>query len=95
VHPEQPIQKGYEMTRIKVFKSVIIVLSLAVMIGIGGHFLPGPPSVNAARISNYKVVSMGAANTVYEYEKLLNDMAFQGWEFDHMVIEREWAIFKK
>ena len=89
------MQKGYEMTRIKVFKSVIIVLTLAVMIGIGGRFLPGPPSVNAARLFKYKVVSMGSANTVYEYEKLLNDMAFQGWEFDHMVFEREWAIFKK
>ncbi len=83
------------MTRIKVFKSVIIVLTLSIMIGIGGRLLPGPPDVNAARFFKYKVVSMGSANTVYEYEKLLNDMAFQGWEFDHMIFEKAWAVFRK
>ena len=83
------------MTRTKVFKSAIIVLAFTIVLGIGGRFLPGPSSVIAAKLLKYKVVSMGAANTVYEYEKLLNDMAFQGWEFDHMVIEREWVIFKK
>ena len=89
------MQKGYDMTRIKVFKSAIIVLAFAAMLVIGGRFLPGPPPVNAAKLFKYKVVSMGSANTVYEYEKLLNDMAYQGWEFDHMVFEREWAIFRK
>ena len=83
------------MTRIKVFKSAIIVLAFAIALGIGGRFLPGPSSVDAARLLKYKVFSIGAANTVYEYEKLLNDMAFQGWEFDHLVLEQEWAIFKK
>ncbi len=95
MHTEQPVQKRYDMIRIKVFKSVIIVLAFAVMIGIGGRFLPGPPAVNAAKLFKYKVVSTGSANTVYEYEKLLNDMAFQGWEFDHMVFEKEWAIFRR
>ncbi len=83
------------MTRIKVFKSAIIVLAFAMALGIGGRFLPGPSSVDAARLLKYKVVSMGAANTVYEYEKLLNDMAFQGWEFDHLIFEKAWAIFRK
>jgi len=83
------------MTRIKVFKSAIIVLAFALSLGIGGRFLPGPSSVDAARLFKYKVVSMGSANTVYEYEKLLNDMAFQGWEFDHLVLEKQWAIFRK
>ena len=83
------------MTRIKVFKSAIIVLAFAILLGIGGRFLPGPASVDAARLFKYKVVSMGSANTVYEYEKLLNDMAFQGWEFDHRVTAEEWAVFKK
>lgn len=83
------------MTRIKVFKSAIIVLAFAIVLGIGGRFLPEPSSVNAARLFKYKVVSMGSANTVYEYEKLLNDMAFQGWEFDHLILENEWAIFRK
>ena len=83
------------MTRIKVFKSAIIVLAFALSLGIGGRFLPGPSSVDAARLFKYKVVAMGSANTVYEYEKLLNDMAFQGWEFDHLVLEKQWAIFRK
>ena len=83
------------MTRIKVFKTFIIILAVALMIGIGGRLLPGPSSVNAARLFKYKVVSMGSANTDYEYEKLLNDMAYQGWEFDHMVLEKGWAIFRK
>jgi len=65
------------------------------VIGIGGRFLPGPSSVNAARLFRYKVVAIGPANTVYEYEKLLNDMAFQGWEFDHLVFENEWVVFRK
>ncbi|MCP3952195.1 MAG: hypothetical protein GY697_08275 [Desulfobacterales bacterium] len=83
------------MVPVKIFKSVILVLALGLVIIIGGRYLPGPPSVNAARLFKYKVVSTGSANTVYEYEKLLNDMAFQGWELDHMVSEKEWAVFKK
>lgn len=83
------------MTRIRVFKSAIIVLAITLLIGIGGRFLPGPSSVNAAKLIKYKVVTMGPANTVYEYEKLLNDMAFQGWEFDHLVFDKEWVVFRK
>lgn len=83
------------MTHIKVFKSAIIVLAIAIVLGIGGRFLPAHSSVNAAKLFKYKVVSMGPANTVYEYEKLLNDMAFQGWEFDHLVLEQAWVIFRK
>ena len=83
------------MTRIKVFKSAIIVLAFALLLGIGGRFMPGPSAVIAAKLFKYKVVSLGSANTVYEYERLLNDLAFQGWEFYHMVIEKEWVVFKK
>ena len=83
------------MTRISVFKSIIIVLAIAIMLGIGGRFLPGPSSVNAAGPVKYKVVAMGPANTVYEYEKLLNDMAFKGWVFDHTITEKEWVVFRK
>ena len=83
------------MTRISVFKSAIIVLAIATVFAIGGRFLSGPSSVNAAKLHKYKVVSLGPANTVYEYEKLLNDMAFQGWEFDHTVIEKAWVVFRK
>ena len=83
------------MTRIRVFKSAIIVLAIAIVLGIGGRFLPDPSSVNAANLFKYKVVSMGPANTVYEYEKLLNDMAFQGWEFDHTVFGKDWVVFRK
>ena len=51
--------------------------------------------LSAAKIYKYKVVSVGTANTVYEYEKQLNDMAFQGWTFDHTVAGREWVVFRK
>jgi hypothetical protein len=83
------------MVRIKVFKTAVIVLFFSLLITIGARFLPGPPSVSAARLFKYKVVTMGSANTVYEYEKLLNDMAYQGWEFDHVIPIREWAVFRK
>lgn len=83
------------MARIKVSRTVIIVLAFAFIISIGGRFLPGPASVSAAKLYKYKVVTVGSANTVYEYEKLLNDMAYQGWEFDHSVPTREWAVFKR
>ena len=83
------------MTRMKSLKSVLIVSVLVMAIGLAGRMLVEPPTVDAARLFKYKVVSMGSANTVYEYEKLLNDMAFQGWQFDHMVPERQWAVFRK
>ena len=86
---DNPQRKRYAMTRMKSLKAVIVVSVLAVAIGLGGRMLMDPPTVDAARLFKYKVVSVGSANTVYEYEKLLNDMAFQGWQFDHMVSERE------
>jgi len=83
------------MTQIKLFKSAIIVIALTFSIVIIGRLLPGPKQASAAKIYKYKVVSVGTANTVYEYEKQLNDMAFQGWTFDHMVPAHEWAVFRK
>ena len=83
------------MKQVKRFKLAIIVVALSLVFGLGGRLMTGPAAVNAARLFNYKVVTMGSANTVYEYEKLLNDMAFQGWEFDHLVIDRQWAVFRK
>jgi len=83
------------MTQIKLLKSAIIVIAIIFSSVLVGRLLPGPDPANAARIYKYKVVSVGTANTVYEYEKQLNDMAFQGWTFDHMIAGREWAVFKK
>jgi hypothetical protein len=83
------------MTKTKLFGSVIGILILALALGAGIKLLPGPAPASAARLFKYKVVSTGSANTVYEYEKQLNDMAFQGWEFDHMIPGREWAVFRK
>jgi hypothetical protein len=88
-------RKVKKMVRVKVFKTVVVVLFFSLLIAIGARFLPGPPAVSAARLFKYKVVTMGSANTVYEYEKLLNDMAYQGWEFDHVIPSREWAVFRK
>ena len=83
------------MKQIKRFTLVIIVLVLALVFSLGGRLVNGPASVSAAKLFKYKVVTMGSANTVYEYEKLLNDMAFQGWEFDHLVVEKQWTVFRK
>ncbi len=83
------------MERIKVLRSVIVFLALLLAVGIGSRLWSGPTVVTAGSLVKYKVVSTGSANTVYEYEKVLNDMAFQGWEFDHAVVTREWAVFKK
>jgi len=79
----------------RLFKLAILTSALALVMAFGGHLLPETPSVDAAKLLKYKVVSIGSANTVYEYEKLLNDMAFKGWTLDHMVIDKEWAIFRK
>ena len=83
------------MERRKFFRLAAVCLVIFFTIGIGSRLFFTPEFVNAGGLVKYKVVSTGSANTVYEYEKLLNDMAFQGWEFDHLVIEREWAVFKK
>jgi len=83
------------MKKIKLFKSVIIVIALTFSIVMLGRLLPGPMPASAAKIYKYKVVSIGTANTVYEYEKQLNDMAFQGWTFDHILPGRAWAVFRK
>ena len=83
------------MARIRFFKLAIVFVVLLLTVGIGSRVLFSPSSVNADGMVKYKVVSTGSANTVYEYEKLLNDMAFQGWKFDHRVASREWAVFKK
>jgi len=77
------------------FKTVIFVFAITFTIVIIGRLLPGPVPASAAKLYKYKVVSIGTANTVYEYEKQLNDMAFQGWTLDHMIPVREWAVFKK
>ena len=83
------------MTQIKLLKSAIIMIAIIFAIVIIGRLLPGPVPASAAKIYKYKVVSVGTANTVYEYEKQLNDMAFQGWTFDHTVPGQEWVVFKK
>jgi len=83
------------MTQIKLLKSAIIAIAIIFAIVISGRLSSGPMPASAAKIYKYKVVSIGTANTVYEYEKQLNDMAFQGWTFDHMISGREWAIFRK
>lgn len=83
------------MTPINLLKSAIIAIAIIFTSVIIGRFLPGPVPASAAKLYKYKVVSVGTANTVYEYEKQLNDMAFQGWTFDHMVPDREWVVFRK
>ena len=83
------------MKQIKHVKLVVIVLALSLIFGLAARLLTGPAPVSAARLYKYKVVTIGPANTVYEYEKLLNDMAFQGWAFDHLVPKSEWAVFRK
>ena len=97
-HPgshRQLLSKGNAMTQIKLLKSAIILIVIIFSIVMIGRQLPGPEPASATKIYKYKVVSVGTANTVYEYEKQLNDMAFQGWTFDHRVAGREWVVFRK
>jgi len=83
------------MSQAKLLKSAIILIAFTFSVVIIGRLSSGPMLASAAKIYKYKVVSIGTANTVYEYEKQLNDMAFQGWTFDHLVLGREWAVFRK
>lgn len=43
----------------------------------------------------YKCVSTAQVNTAEEYESLLNDMAGEGWEFDHIILKANIATFRK
>lgn len=43
----------------------------------------------------YKCVSTEQVNTAKEYETLLNDMAGEGWEFDHIILKANIATFRK
>ncbi len=45
----------------------------------------GPREAVAAAKAHYKVVSIVKINSPQSYEKLLNDMADQGWNFDHIL----------
>ncbi len=89
------LRKGYAMTRNGTLKSALGLLVLFLTLAVGSRLWWGPAFVNAGNLVQYKVVSAGSANTVYEYEKLLNNMAFQGWQFDHAVAGKSWAVFKK
>ena len=43
----------------------------------------------------YKCVSTQQINTAEEYEGLLNKMAGDGWEFDHIILKANIATFKR
>ena len=65
---------------------LMITAAVAVFVlvmGIGIRWAAQPPEAVAQTRVQYRVVSTAMANTTAAYEKLLNDMANQGWLFDH------------
>ena len=64
-----------------IITAAIAVFALA--LGIGSRWLTLPPEAAAQTRVQYRVVSTGMVNSTAAYEKLLNDMANQGWVFDH------------
>jgi len=79
----------------KVIKLTIVLLILLLTIDIGSRLFFNPSVVNAKSKIQYKVVSLKPVNTTAELEKLLNDMANQGWEADQVMLDKKMAIFKK
>jgi hypothetical protein len=54
-------------------------------LGTGSRLLFSTPNVFATGKIQYKVISVQHMKDVQnEYQKLLNDMANQGWTFDHV-----------
>ena len=83
------------MTWSKYLKLVIAFLVLLLTIDIGSRLFFTPSVVNAKSKTQYKVVLTEPVNSKDDYEKFLNGMANQGWEFDHAIFIAEWAVFKK
>ena len=79
----------------KVIKLTIVLLILLLTIDIGSRLFFSPSVVNAKSKIQYKVVSLKPVITTAELEKLLNDMANQSWEVDHVMLDKKMAIFKK
>ena len=72
------------MKRSNFVKIGIIVLIILLAVDIGSRIFVGTEA-NAAGKVQYKVVSASNINTPAQYEQLLNQMADQGWTFDHVV----------
>ena len=61
-------------------------------------FLLGQVVDNTAQADprvQYKVLSAKLVRTPIQYEQLLNDMAAQGWEFDHTLETAGMLVFRK
>lgn len=79
----------------KSVKVALVISGILLAMAIGGRtFLKSSEAVAAGKVQ-YKVVSGGPINTIQDYEKLLNQMADQGWVFDHVVEQPQWLVFRK
>ena len=76
-------------------KFVFVIVMLLLAIGVGGRLVLSTPEVKATAKLQYKVVSAKPIKTCAEYEELLNEMASQGWVFDHFIEAADIAVFRK
>ena len=84
------------MNTSKFVKVGIAILIVLLSVDIGSRILLNTTEVAAAGKVTYKVVSLRSLEDEAGYEKLLNDMAAQGWELHETVTSNiRMAIFKK
>ena len=76
-------------------KFVFVIVMLLLAIGVGGRLVLSTPELKATTKVQYKVVSAKPIKTCAEYEDLLNEMASQGWLFDHFIEAADIAVFRK
>jgi hypothetical protein len=86
---------GMRVGRNTLFKLVFVIAMLFLAIDIGSRLVLSTPEAKATSGVQYKVVSAKMIKTCAQYEDLLNEMASQGWVFDHFIEAADIAVFKK
>ena len=76
-------------------KLVFVIAFLFLAIDIGGRLVLSTAEVKAISGVQYKVVSAKTIKTCAQYEDLLNEMASQGWVFDHFIEAADIAVLKR
>jgi len=71
------------------------IVMLLLEINVGSRLVLSTPELKATTKVQYKVVSAKPIKTCAEYEDLLNEMASQGWLFDHFIEAADIAVFRK
>lgn len=79
----------------KIIKVLLVILMIMVALDIGSNLLSTKTEAIASGKVQYKVISGGSIRSSSQYEKLLNDVASKGWEFDHCIELLSIIVFKK